>query len=224
MVDGLPNDASPAWFHADRAAGGDCDHRGLDRPAAARGPGGPRGGAAGAVRQQPEADRAGDRQLRVGHRLHRVGVHQFVQRQLRSAIPLPQQVAVPGYNPDPHTGDNGPGWGWLALLLPQTRAGAALQCDQRESAHLGRRQQHGGHDSDQRLPLPVGEQPDADVRDGRRQPEPAAGGEPVLRPRQLPVQRGLERLGHAGDCQLRQHGHGVQRADLPQQPHHVTPG
>ena len=25
---------------------------------------------------------------------------------------------VPGYNPDPQTGDNGPGWGWLALLLP----------------------------------------------------------------------------------------------------------
>jgi prepilin-type N-terminal cleavage/methylation domain-containing protein/prepilin-type processing-associated H-X9-DG protein len=26
---------------------------------------------------------------------------------------------VPGYNPDPHTNDNGPGWGWLALLLPE---------------------------------------------------------------------------------------------------------
>ena len=26
---------------------------------------------------------------------------------------------VPGYDPDPHTNDNGPGWGWLALLLPQ---------------------------------------------------------------------------------------------------------
>jgi prepilin-type N-terminal cleavage/methylation domain-containing protein/prepilin-type processing-associated H-X9-DG protein len=25
---------------------------------------------------------------------------------------------VPGYDPDPHSGDNGPGWGWLALLLP----------------------------------------------------------------------------------------------------------
>jgi prepilin-type processing-associated H-X9-DG protein len=25
---------------------------------------------------------------------------------------------VPGNNPDPQTGDNGPGWGWLALLLP----------------------------------------------------------------------------------------------------------
>jgi prepilin-type processing-associated H-X9-DG protein len=28
------------------------------------------------------------------------------------------QFAVPGYNPDPQSGDNGPGWGWLALLLP----------------------------------------------------------------------------------------------------------
>src|SRR3974377_1425767 len=28
------------------------------------------------------------------------------------------QMGVPGYNPDPHSGDNGPGWGWLALLLP----------------------------------------------------------------------------------------------------------
>ena len=29
------------------------------------------------------------------------------------------QFGVPGNNPDPQTGDNGPGWGWLALLLPQ---------------------------------------------------------------------------------------------------------
>jgi prepilin-type N-terminal cleavage/methylation domain-containing protein/prepilin-type processing-associated H-X9-DG protein len=28
------------------------------------------------------------------------------------------QFAVSGYNPDPATNDNGPGWGWLALLLP----------------------------------------------------------------------------------------------------------
>ena len=27
---------------------------------------------------------------------------------------------MPGNNPDPQTGDNGPGWGWLALLLPFT--------------------------------------------------------------------------------------------------------
>jgi prepilin-type processing-associated H-X9-DG protein len=36
-----------------------------------------------------------------------------------SASPLPVPLAVPGYNPDPHTLDQGPGWGWLALLLPQ---------------------------------------------------------------------------------------------------------
>jgi prepilin-type processing-associated H-X9-DG protein len=27
---------------------------------------------------------------------------------------------VPGYNPDPFTLDQGPGWGWLAMLLPYT--------------------------------------------------------------------------------------------------------
>jgi prepilin-type N-terminal cleavage/methylation domain-containing protein/prepilin-type processing-associated H-X9-DG protein len=33
------------------------------------------------------------------------------------------QMAVPGYNPDPQSGDNGPGWGWLALLLPSIEQG-----------------------------------------------------------------------------------------------------
>ncbi len=57
-----PDDFSCSWsaasarVHPDRAAGGDRDHRGPDRPAAARGPGRPRGGPADAVRQQPEAD------------------------------------------------------------------------------------------------------------------------------------------------------------------------
>jgi prepilin-type N-terminal cleavage/methylation domain-containing protein/prepilin-type processing-associated H-X9-DG protein len=32
--------------------------------------------------------------------------------------PMPA-LGVSGYNPDPQTGDNGPGWGWLALVLPQ---------------------------------------------------------------------------------------------------------
>ena len=36
---------------------------------------------------------------------------------ISSSVPLGQN-GVPGYNPDPHTNDNGPGWGWLALLLP----------------------------------------------------------------------------------------------------------
>ena len=30
---------------------------------------------------------------------------------------------VSGYNPDPQSGDNGPGWGWLALLLPEIEQG-----------------------------------------------------------------------------------------------------
>src|SRR5947209_11061901 len=33
---------------------------------------------------------------------------------ISSAVPLAQN-GVPGYNPDPFTLDNGPGWGWLAL-------------------------------------------------------------------------------------------------------------
>ena len=35
-----------------------------------------------------------------------------------TAATLPPQIAVPGYNPDPHSLDSGPGWGWLAMLLP----------------------------------------------------------------------------------------------------------
>jgi prepilin-type N-terminal cleavage/methylation domain-containing protein/prepilin-type processing-associated H-X9-DG protein len=30
---------------------------------------------------------------------------------------------VAGYDPDPATGDNGPGWGWLTLVLPQAEQG-----------------------------------------------------------------------------------------------------
>jgi prepilin-type processing-associated H-X9-DG protein len=33
-------------------------------------------------------------------------------------------LGVPGNNPDPQTGDNGPGWGWLALLLPHAEQSA----------------------------------------------------------------------------------------------------
>ncbi len=35
---------------------------------------------------------------------------------ISSTTPL-AQFGVPGYNPDPQTGENGPGWGWLALML-----------------------------------------------------------------------------------------------------------
>jgi prepilin-type N-terminal cleavage/methylation domain-containing protein/prepilin-type processing-associated H-X9-DG protein len=33
-------------------------------------------------------------------------------------------AGVPGYDPDPFTLDNGPGWGWLALLLPHIEQGS----------------------------------------------------------------------------------------------------
>ncbi len=36
-----------------------------------------------------------------------------------TSMPMLPSIAVPGYNPDPFTNDNGPGWGWLALMLPQ---------------------------------------------------------------------------------------------------------
>jgi prepilin-type N-terminal cleavage/methylation domain-containing protein/prepilin-type processing-associated H-X9-DG protein len=36
---------------------------------------------------------------------------------ISSSVPL-SQFGVSGYNPDLQTNDNGPGWGWLALLLP----------------------------------------------------------------------------------------------------------
>jgi prepilin-type N-terminal cleavage/methylation domain-containing protein/prepilin-type processing-associated H-X9-DG protein len=41
----------------------------------------------------------------------------IVSGYISSAVPL-AQFGVPGYNPDPATFDNGPGWGWLAMLLP----------------------------------------------------------------------------------------------------------
>ncbi|MBV8381739.1 MAG: DUF1559 domain-containing protein [Planctomycetaceae bacterium] len=41
----------------------------------------------------------------------------IVSGYISSPVPL-ARFGVPGYNPDPQTDDNGPGWGWLALLLP----------------------------------------------------------------------------------------------------------
>ena len=42
----------------------------------------------------------------------------IVSGYISASGPLPF-FGVAGNNPDPQTGDNGPGWGWLALLLPQ---------------------------------------------------------------------------------------------------------
>ena len=43
----------------------------------------------------------------------------IVSGYISSTGPL-ASFGVSGYNPDPQTNDNGPGWGWLALLLNQT--------------------------------------------------------------------------------------------------------
>ena len=61
-------------FHADRAAGRHRHHRRPDRPAPARRAGGPRGGPADAVRQQPQADRARPAQLPHRRRRFPMGV------------------------------------------------------------------------------------------------------------------------------------------------------
>ena len=42
----------------------------------------------------------------------------IVSGYLSATVPL-GPFGVAGYNPDPQTNDNGPGWGWLALLLPE---------------------------------------------------------------------------------------------------------
>ena len=159
------------------------------------------------MHQQPEADRPGDRQLRVGYRLHRAGIHQLLQqRQLqlgRGGNPAFTDRGA-GLQSGPALAGQRAGMGLVGHAAALCRAIAAVCGDERQSSHLGSRQRHGGGHSDQRLPLPVGEQPDPDMPDGRRQPEPAASGEPVLRPRQLPVQHGLERHEHdAAYCQLR---------------------
>ena len=72
-----------ARFHADRAPRGHRHHRGADRTPAAGRPGGARGGPAGPVRQQPQADRPGVRELRERqhdlsagrHRVDELGRH-----------------------------------------------------------------------------------------------------------------------------------------------------
>ena len=56
-------EARPIRLHADRAAGGDRDHRRLDRPAAARRAESARGGQSDAMREQPAANRRGGPQL-----------------------------------------------------------------------------------------------------------------------------------------------------------------
>ena len=70
-------------LHPDRAPGRDRDHRGPDRPAAARGAGGPRGRPPRPVRQQHEADGPGLHELREHqHQVpDRQGLHQHLRHQ-----------------------------------------------------------------------------------------------------------------------------------------------
>ena len=61
--------------------------------------------AAHPVHQQSQADRAGTAQLRVGQKGISAGLHQF-------------PGAAGMGPPDPNFNDAGPGWGWLALVMP----------------------------------------------------------------------------------------------------------
>ena len=69
---------APTWFYARGTFGGDHDHRDLDCVVVAGGAGGPRGGPADAVHQQPQADRPGlprsraDQQVPADGRLGRI--------------------------------------------------------------------------------------------------------------------------------------------------------
>ena len=144
------------WLHADRTAGGDRDHRRPDRPAAAGRPGGPRGGPAGAVRQQPEADRPGAAQL--------------PQRQRRLPDGLQQRRVLPSPAPTAPAEPRAPTW----RCSPYLERDADLQRDQLQ---LGLRPERGTTAAtsstarrtraDQDVPLPV--RPER----GRRGPSPA---------------------------------------------------
>ena len=102
---------APSRLHADRIAGGDRDHRGPDRPAAARRPGGPRGGPAGPVHQQPQAARPGLPQLRERQRA-------------RSRSARTSQVYIdPAYSLHD-------GWSAFAAVLAYTEQTSRLQRDQ----------------------------------------------------------------------------------------------
>ena len=124
-------------IHADRAPGGDRDHRGPDCALASRRAGRTRGGEAVAVRQQPEAIRPGDSELR-----HREGV-----------ASARRQHPLPGPAMSIHAGE----LRHEDAAPPLPRADHTVQLDQLE---LHRRDGHGserypGDDSDQQLPLPV---------------------------------------------------------------------
>ena len=129
----------------------------------------------------------------IGGWLYRAGLHQSVwQRQLRSGATLPSSLAVSGYNPDPFTMDQGPGWGWLAMLLPY-----AEQAPLYGATNFNLPTWVAANSTVVVVQInvflcPSANNPTPTLHDGRRQLEPATGGEPVFRPRQLSVQHGLE--------------------------------
>ena len=79
----------------------DRDHRGPDRPAPAGRPGGPRGGAAGAVHQQSQADRARPGEL-----------------SRHASAPTRRATSRRASYVDGES-DVAPGWGWASMILPQ---------------------------------------------------------------------------------------------------------
>jgi len=58
------------------------------------------------------------KQIGLGIANYEAALGCLVSGYISSSIPS-TQLGVPGQNPDSASGDNGPGWGWLALLLPQ---------------------------------------------------------------------------------------------------------
>ena len=74
-----------------------------------------------------QSAREGARRIQCVNNMKQIGlaIHNYesthgcvVSGYISATGPLGASIAVPGYNPDPQTGDNGQGWGWLALLLP----------------------------------------------------------------------------------------------------------
>ena len=155
---------SSAWFHADRAARGHRDHRGPDRAAPARRAGGPRGGATGPVRQQPETNRDCPAQLSRG------------DGQLPGRVPLSDDagashhlaLAVPLVRAGadaPQLEQSGP------LQRPELRLPGGLHADGRPVSVLAvlSGQYDGDGDLGCHLPLPQRRCPAADARLGARE-------------------------------------------------------